>query len=450
MKKFGSLLYIALFLLLLLLPVLGLAVFGEAQPSANEILTPRPRLTEPDGSFNAAFLSDFSDYIGDRFALRQEFVTAWAWLNARLLHTSVEEQVVLGQDGWLYNAETLDDYMGRGLTDGQLQSAARNLALMAEYAESRGAAFLFTLAPNKNSLYPERMPDYIPAGSGSNASRLPAFLAVEGVPYADLFAAFRGQDEVLYYETDSHWTNRGAALAADRLLAALGRDRAYFAGPFPAPAEHLGDLYEMLYPAGKRTEADVSMAFRYSTDRDPNGGDAISIRSHSEGSGSLLCYRDSFGAALYPYLAEDFGEALFSRQAAWDLTRIGELSADTVLLELVERNIPWLLSQPAVFPAPERPAPSGLREAEGSPVPVALRPGSEGTEGLVCVSGACPEEPAGPLLLQVGERWYEALTTLDGAGAPGFSAWVPAGQLSSASLALSCGGQSLWPCAAKE
>lgn len=65
-------------------------------------------------------------------------------------------------------------------------------------------------------------------------------------------------------------------------------------------------------------------------------------------------FRDSFGELLYPFMAEGFASARFSRQAAYDLTTAEELSSTAVVIELVERNLSWLYEQPAVFPAPER------------------------------------------------------------------------------------------------
>ena len=130
---------ITLFLALSLLPVISMLFVGETQPSANEILASKPRLVDRDGRFNKTVLNDLSDYIADRFAFRKQLVTAWAKLNAALFHSSAEEQVVLGSDGWLYFAPTLDDYIGRAMSGEELDQAAAFLLSLQQAAESRGA-----------------------------------------------------------------------------------------------------------------------------------------------------------------------------------------------------------------------------------------------------------------------------------------------------------------------
>ena len=105
------------------------------------------------------------------------------------------------------------------------------------------------------------------------------------------------------------------------------------------------DLYEMLYPSGRDTEESEALAsgFSYTLSGDPKGGNALKIRSACEGkSGTLLCWRDSFGISLYPYLAESYGNALFLRSSDYDLAEIEKTGSDTVLIELVERNLEQL------------------------------------------------------------------------------------------------------------
>ena len=330
-KSLASILTIVCFFTLCLVPSLGILVFGESRAAANEVLAPRPK-------WGMTVLNETASWLGSRFALRQQMVTAWAKLCA-LFGTSAEEQVILGRGGWLYYAPTLEDFSGPRLTDAELEQIAQRLSSLQQEAQAHGAQFLFTVAPNKNSLYPEHMPAWAENGhEGADLVRLLPYLERYGVNYADLYAP-----AMPYYRTDSHWTAEGAAMAADRLLGALGRQSGFAAGPFLEDGVHRGDLYEMLYPALKGAEAEIVYAdgFTFESLNDPNGGNAITIRTASaSGEGRLYCWGDSFGIALYPYLAESFSEAVFSRSTSYLLPE-GEY--DAVVLELVERNLGQLL-----------------------------------------------------------------------------------------------------------
>lgn len=441
-KSAASKIFISVFILLCLIPSLGMAFFGPSSAAANEILASKPKLRDRSGSLNPDVLGDFADYVSDRFYLRQQCVTGWSLLNAKLFGTSVDGSVVLGRDGRLYYAESLDDYMGCGMSEDELRSVARNLALMQEYCESEGMSFVFTVAPNKNSLYPEAMPAFIPnAHSSSNAARLPAVLREESVSYADLFSAIAAQPGTLYFMTDSHWTSEGAALGADTINAALGRESSFFTGTFDTVQEHRGDLYEMLYPAGTLTETDLtSSVFTFTTASNPNGGDAHVIECTSPGAdGSLCCWRDSFGNALYPWLAQSFGESVFLRSGTYDMLYAAQRGADCVVVEIVERNIPRLAQSMPVFPAPVRqtdiPALSGT--VEGS-----VSSGKDSAEGYVRVScelSAAMCAPGQSAFFAVGDTVYEACVLSSG-GSTSVAAWLPSEQNGRLSLLCSCDG----------
>ena len=208
-----SKIFIALFLALLLIPSVGMLLGFESAAGANEILSPPPR-------FGIGMLNETADYVADRFALRQEMITLWSWLNEKLLHTSAQEQVLLGRDGFLFFSDTLDDYTGVSLSDGELAQIAQRLRALQDSLEAEGKRFVFTIAPNKNSLYSEYMPRAIANHHESaNAARLLPYLERYGVHYADLFAPL--SKELLYYRTDSHWTAQGAAVARTACTGAI-------------------------------------------------------------------------------------------------------------------------------------------------------------------------------------------------------------------------------------
>lgn len=339
-------LYIALFICLSIAPGLGM-LFGEQKPIANEILSSPPKLVSDAGSFNVDVLDEAERYIADHFFGRTYLAKTWAELNASVFRTSVEDQVLLGTNDWLFFCNTLNDYMGVSLSDQELLQIAKKLSSIQRSLEGEGKLFLFTIAPNKNSLYPSFMPEFIPERhESSNAARLKRYLKEEGVRYVDLFEAFWGEGQTLYYRTDSHWTNIGASLAADRLLSAASVESSYYKATFTEDEAHLGDLYEMLYPNSKYSEESYRLAsgFRFICENEPKGGNAITIRTNCDGANNkLFCWRDSFGIALYPYLAENFKTAVFSRATQYDLKNEDLADSDVVILEIVERNLGTLL-----------------------------------------------------------------------------------------------------------
>ena len=215
---------------------------------------------------------------------------------------------------------------------------------------------MFTVAPNKISLYPEHAQNGLVPGEITTASQVKNALTAKKVPYADLFAAFEEQEEILYHKLDSHWTYRGAALAHDTLLDCLGLSGNAFAKEGSYQPTHAGDLYQMLYPASSlldnQWQFTEELDFTYDTPiRDV---DDLRIQTSSDGAfGNLLMFRDSFGNTLHSLMAEDFSHALFSRAQPYNLGLMDEVSANYVIVEIVERNLPLLSQIPFILPAPE-------------------------------------------------------------------------------------------------
>ena len=349
------------FLAVCLIPSAGMLLLPQGEAAANQTLAPAPRLFLEDGSFNTQVLDEVTDYVADHFAFRQEMITASAQLDAAVFQVSNQGDVVLGKEDWLFYQETMADYLRtEPLSGQQLFGAARTLALLQEHAAARGARLYVTVSPNKASLYPEYLPNVgEPLEGESNVDRLLPYLEGEGVSYLDLFAPFQQEDEVLYYRTDSHWNVRGAALAHDALITGLGKtdQEPFFSGTYHQGEPHLGDLYEMLYPTGTETEEDAAYdrPFAFSYVRPIRSAEDQFIQTENpDRSGSLLMFRDSFGNLLHTFLADAYGQAAFSRAMPYTMSLLDQTGADTVLIEIVERNLDWWATQAPIFPAPER------------------------------------------------------------------------------------------------
>lgn len=431
-------LFCAAAFLLCLVPLLVFLIAGPAQAGANERLPAKPVLLRA-GRINWDVLSDTADYFAGRFGLRQELITANAAVQAAVFHESAAEDVLLGADGWLYYADTLPDYTGSGtMTERQLWCAARNLALMQEYAASRGAELLFLCAPNKNTIYPEYMPPHYEQGSGaSNLDRLMDALDAQDVLSCDVRQVLRSADALTYYKTDSHWNGYGSALAHDAIMQTIGGEGSLRSEDFTAQP-HTGDLYQMLYPASARQESGLCLArtrtFRYAGE--VRGADDQTIHTFSAAQSAVLVFRDSFGNALHEDLAESWGEALFSRAMPYDLSMMNQILPDTVIVELVERNLSWLCTRPPLLPAPVRTdVPAPARVSSGT---AAIRTDTDTWEGMVRYQGTftdvTPDDDA-PVYVCLDGTWYEACPT-----DTGFSLIAPAAQ--ELTVCVACDGVS--------
>lgn len=413
-KKVLLCLFLGLFLAVSLTLSVGMALAGPSAAGANEKLSDAPQWTDKVGKWNLNFLSDLSDWISDRFFLRQELISLDNWLTAGVFGNSGEDKVILGKDGWLFFTETLADYTGtEPMTDRELFSAAKNLQLMQNFCRQEGKKFAFVIAPNKNSLYSTYMPDYGIKAEKADADKLMALLSDMNVKTVDLFTAFRQMEEPLYFAHDSHWNSKGAALGADLINAAFAVESDYFSGDFSQKQRHDGDLYSMAYPAFTDPEMDSVYGGKldFGFEGKNTKPDSIRLETTGKGTGNLVAYRDSFGNLLFPYLADSYASAVFSRSTSYDMTQ----EADYILVELVERNLRYLISYTPVMPSPV--AQPELPENSSGTVQISAKKGS--------IKGTLPQTPdiESPVYLACDGIAYEAFLLAD----DGFAANVPEG-----------------------
>lgn len=359
MKK-GKLIYCILFFAICLCPSLGMLVTKQETSSENRQLSEFPSPKTEEGKINVEWLSQAGDYFQEHFAFRNELVTGNALLHGRLLETSTADGVIQGKNGWLYYKDSLDDYLGQDLlSDRSLFNIAHMLSMTQQALEEKGENFLFTIAPNKNSLYGDNMPYYdkLKVSGQTNRENLEDWLKTEKVAYADLYQALMEEDEVLYHARDSHWNNKGAALAADVLMDALGKDHDSYEGEsYTVRRDYTGDLDTMLYPLASTADDEIYY------DKETTYATVEEIQSNFDPrittvnpvkEGSLVMYRDSFGNALLPYMADAYANAYFSRGIPYQLMDVETHSADTVIIERAERFLPEMSQFPPVLTAKE-------------------------------------------------------------------------------------------------
>ncbi|MEP7116432.1 MAG: hypothetical protein ABI880_02550 [Acidobacteriota bacterium] len=355
---------VAVFLAVLVVP--GLATLAGVDAGVtrgeNRDLAPAPVLAAA-GAAMAALPAAFTAYFQDHFAFRGRLVRWQAALRLQALRGSPSPTVIRGRDGWLFYADdgALDDYLNQvPFSAADLDTWATTLQHTSDWMTARGITYLFVIAPDKHVMYPEYLPASIhPTAGPSRTDQLVAHLrAHTTVPVLDLRPAlFAAKNEArLYHRTDSHWNDLGAAVATRAILNRLDRlahgslpglaappDSAYARRDVRAPGR---DLARMLGLEAWLTEDEPILRLRDGTARvvapaqpDPNFDEG---RLVSEKAGADLpravVYRDSFGSALVPFLAEHFSRALFLWEYDVDPALIAQEHPRVVIQEWAGRR----------------------------------------------------------------------------------------------------------------
>ncbi len=239
----------------------------------------RAKASKPAFHINALarYSSLYTAYYNDDFSLRPLFIPLNNYLKVKAFGVSPISSVAVGKEGWLYlarqNAEVdqLEYYRSfRLLTTKELEHWRVALEARRDWLAARGIHYLFIIAPNKSTIYPEFLPSNIQrAGQTSRLDQLTEYLTQHSdIVYLDLRKAmFAGKKqnfvERVYRKTDSHWNLYGAYLAYVEIMKALGK---FFPGVKPIDISKFrvfiderngGDLAIMLSLQGSLYRDDV-------------------------------------------------------------------------------------------------------------------------------------------------------------------------------------------------
>ncbi len=427
--------YSALFFGICLVPSVCMPFVKSGSAEKRE-LAEFPSLRTEDG-INFDFFDEFDTWFSEHFAFRQQFVNADSRIKSALFATSPDSNVIVGRDGWLYYGETADDFLNiNTLSRREICNIAHNLRMIDDYCNKNGVEFVFFSAPNKNSVYPENMPfNYVPADNADNYEMLSAELAEDDF-WLDMKSALLNANSSvpLYHKTDTHWNNLGAYVGHSAVMTKLNRNFCPAGTEWHTKNDRTGDLALMLYPAEKAKDTQIYNDYEYTYTYQGffRGLDDITINTINENAdGGLLMFRDSYGEAILPYMAECFSNAEFSRTVPY---RLNNIENKTVVLEIVERNLGNLQKYAPVMPAPETDISGISAETYSGDIVVNSEKSGEYTH----IYGVLPDGffsgDCNRIFIETGGVTYEAFncfedTLLEQEGehcGNGFSAYIPA------------------------
>ncbi len=363
-----QILYVLLLAVLILIPgVLFLLIRGHMDTGNYEerSLSPLPYSQEANDAglvtTPETFPAQFENWFYEHLTFRNQLLTLHGLTEYKLLKTSSSQSVIVGKDGWLFykgaqvaDEDPIGDYRGTDLfTEEELQKIAANFTAARDELAARGSDFVIYIAPNKERVYSEYMPDMYgePASYGTMQQVVDYLSANTDLKvvcgYEDLMA-FRAEnpDTDLYYKYDTHWNNLGAYIGSERLVNALGYDftpleyveiEDRHTGSYDlARLIHLGSTLNDCpnyvisgytpHPMETVSE-DNGKVFRYRTTDGTAPG------------GKLFVIGDSFSTMMSPYLACHYQSGYMTFYYHYSHGQLLREEPDAVVYETVERYI---------------------------------------------------------------------------------------------------------------
>ena len=329
----------------------------------------------PDRPLTAAEASAwpvaFEEWFNDFFGFRTQLIRWHNIVKLLVFRTSPSDTVDLGNRGWLFIGSPNYRASHRAThpySEAELRRWKTVLEQRKAWLEGLGIAYVFTVAPNKSSIYPELMPDDLfRVGTETRLDQLVTYLAEHSdIDVLDLrpslTAARPTSERVLYDPLGTHWNGLGAWIAYTDILNRLATIRPQLQ---PMPLERfdvvegpLGESWavrfhmeDLIARGTYRLERQGPPRVRKTSFR---GDRQIVRRWLRERPGpAAVVLRDSFADALAPLLAPHFGtlDLIWSQteNPAWTVAFIEEQRPAVVIEEVVERS---LMSRPAPFLRP--------------------------------------------------------------------------------------------------
>lgn len=254
-------------------------------------------------------------------------------------------QVLLGKNNWLFYKTELDghplwDYMGiNHFTDDELAAIAANLVSIRDGFNALGVDFYVTALPNKEIIYEEYMPDTVArVDEVSRAEQLADYIwdntdLVYVYPkQALLDAKAEGQ---IYYQTDTHWNQKGAFVGMQQLMhEAYGVEaKDLDSVSFDITSHDLAGDLAVIGGVADKYNIDTTYVF------DADTADKAQYRDEV-----ALVVGDSFSGFLSTIAKGYYKEVHWIYTKDFTMSMLDEYDADVVIWESVERYMETFLN----------------------------------------------------------------------------------------------------------
>lgn len=328
------------------------------------------------------FFASADKWLTDKLSFRKKIIQLRTAMNHRLGRTLDPGFMVMGSDGWYYlgndHAQTIDQYRGlKPMTALQKQELLDDFSRFGHFMDSIGIPYVISFAPDKQSIYPEFLPEYLKKKHGESVFEQ-LFRDTAGFRLIDLKPTLLASKSIssvpLYFKVDSHWNMHGAYMAYRKIMETVTRSTGIQAielraTDFSDTTEEIPGLPESSLTQFSRDREKVGSLVPHS-DADPvevhslegslvriepkfsptaRFDDMMSrnITRNANGKGKVLVLGDSFTYELSRYFSATFHESMYvnfyantGKAKDMDLaTLLRFFKPDFVLLIKVERSL---------------------------------------------------------------------------------------------------------------
>jgi alginate O-acetyltransferase complex protein AlgJ len=353
------------FVLALVVPLVG-AIFkwdtsGSHENRTMAIFPGKPKNFEQVTTWTDRLMEYYRDHFGFRNALIRGLAVSEFHGGVGLENS---QRVVIGSDGWLFlpawNDENFMAFRGLNpLSEHELDRWQSLLERRYRFFTSRGMKFFVVIPPDKQTIYPEFLPESL--GHRYGPSRLDQLIerlrqTHSPVKIIDLRPALLDakRHEQVYLKTDTHWNDQGAYVGYRTLLAEIRKQLPDYSLPVQSLSSYIqekvtysGDLAAMLdlYSEFQETVINLKRPLPYA-EKPEFVNQRVQLATEIAGTDQpgarlprLVTYNDSFMEKLYPFLAFDFSHAYYQWGDSVDGSIAVREKADIVVNEFVERKL---------------------------------------------------------------------------------------------------------------
>ena len=347
---------IALFMTFLWLPGLDSVFHFDWTPprSENRAMASFPKLQSGWHGLQT-YVAGLEAYFNDHFGCRKCLVQWNNKLRWSLFKDRSNGSALAGKDGWLFTTDSqmIDHYSGRlQFTPEQLHDWQRLLEKRRDWLARRGIAYVFVVAPDKQTIYPEELPDWVTKiRPQTKLDQFYAYMRAHStVPVLDLREVIRNGKKTCptYFQTDTHWNFFGGFLAYQELMRTLAKQRTGLEPlPFSSftltnqlrPGMDLATILGLsmaesntylLLPKPELPQFTVKLA-------PPDHPKDPKYTINSQAKGRVVIFQDSFALAWISFLAYNFNQVTYLWQNDLDFVWIEREKPDIVVSEMVER-----------------------------------------------------------------------------------------------------------------